>query len=177
MEMCPFPTEIFSISHISSFDIVHMWWTLWIILEGKCECLKFLQFHTLQKWSPHIVTKLVGKISGSHQTSSIKKMLSLIFWILSKLSHSLTKKQQQRFRYVCDFLQLIRSDFPLNSVWNCSLGWNCIWSPVVSIIWILGSWGVHQASKLDNSGSRPAPGFCAPYQPAQQHHIWGFLRK
>ena len=96
MEMCPFPTEIFSISHISSFDIVHMWWTLWIILEGKCECLKFLQFHTLQKWSPHIVTKLVGKISGFHQASSIKTMPSSIFWILSMLSHSFTKTKNNK---------------------------------------------------------------------------------
>ena len=51
-------------------------------------------------------------------SSSIKlKKDALIFWILSMLSHSLTKTNNYvRLLYVCDFLQLIRSDFPLNSV-------------------------------------------------------------
>ena len=49
--------------------------------------------------------------SIKHQKDAFIDTLDLI-----KTLSFFNKKQQQRFRYVCDFLQLIRPDFPLNPV-------------------------------------------------------------
>ena len=51
-------------------------------------------------------------------SSSIQHQKDAFIDILDRINalSFFNKNRQQRFLYVCDFLQLIRSDFPLNSV-------------------------------------------------------------
>ena len=123
--------EQFQISHISSFDIVHMWWTLWIILDGKCGCLKFLQFHTGENSIPHTLSQnyISNGINFNFSswflkfTESVRKVLKMKLHVFDDTCFLISLFFFQNLFTYQSFLCKVVSFY----VWICSLGWNCIW--------------------------------------------------